>query len=87
MNVLGSLSFWVIFAIVLAVSIFAVVLLERAKRRRPTQRRGVRPHEQAKLISAYVGTDGSGSRGTYVHHVTTDPQAYAKAFVPSDHKD
>jgi hypothetical protein len=87
-SVFGSLSFWVIFAVVFAVGLAVIVRHARANQhRRPTQNRGVQPHEQAKLIIADLGADGFDNNVNHAYHVTTDPQAYAKAFVPSDHKD
>jgi hypothetical protein len=87
MSVFGSLSFWVIFVVFLAVGLVVIVRHERARHRQPTQRRGVQPHEQAKLIIADLGADGFDTNVNHAYHMTTDPKAYAKAFVPSDHKD
>jgi hypothetical protein len=86
-SVFGSPDFSATFAIVLGLLLTASVLHERGKHNRSTLRRGVRSNDVPKLIIAGVGAGNAGGRGTYVHHVTTDPQAYAKAFVPADHKD
>jgi hypothetical protein len=86
-NVFGSLSFWVIFVVVVAAGLVVIIRHERSRHRQPTQRRGVQPHEQAKLIIADLGADGFDNNVNHAYHMTTDPQAYAKAFVPLDHKD
>jgi hypothetical protein len=83
----GSLSFWVIFVVVLTAGLVVIIRNKRARYRQPTQRRGVQPHEQPKLIVTDIGPDGFNNNVTHAYHVTTDPQAYAKAFIPSDHKD
>jgi hypothetical protein len=83
----GSLSFWVIFVVVLTAGLVVIIRNERATYRQPTQRRGVQPHEQPKLIVTDIGPDGFNNNVTHAYHVTTDPQAHAKAFIPSDHKD
>ena len=84
MSILASLSFWVTVAIALAVLLSVLILHERSKRSRPTQRRGVQPNEQARLIVTDIGRDGPFNKVTHAYSVTTDPQAYAKTFVPSD---
>lgn len=87
MNVPGSLSFWVIFGVVLAAGLFVVLRHERSRHRQPTQRRGVQPHQQARLIVVDLGAEGYENNVSQAYHMTTDPEAYARAFVPSDHKE
>lgn len=87
MSVLSSATFWLTFAAVLAASILVMIRHERAKRRGPTQRRGVQPNEQAKLIVTDIGPDGYNNKVTHAYHITTDPQAFADIFVPSGKKD
>lgn len=82
MSIFGSLSFWVIFAAVFAAGIVVIMRHERARYRRASQHRGVQPHEQPKLILTDIGPEGLNNKVTHAYHVTSDPQAYAKAFVP-----
>lgn len=84
---LSSPIFWLIFVVVLAAGMVVIVRNGRAKYRQPTERRGVQPHEQARLIVADIGPDGFENNVIHAYHVTTDPQSYAKLFVPSDAKD
>lgn len=87
MTAFTSPVFWLVLAVVLTVFIVLIAWQERSKRHRPTQRRGVLPGEQPKLIVTDIGRDGPFNKVTNAYHVTTDPQAFAKAFVPSDRKD
>lgn len=87
MNVFASLSFWVTFGLVLAAGVVIVVRNERARYRQPTQRRGVQPDEQPRLIVTDIGPDGRDNKATHAYHVTTDPQEFADIFVPSGKKE
>lgn len=87
MTAFASPVFWMILALVLAVAFVPMLWHERGKRRRPTQRHGVLPGEQPKLIVTDIGRDGPFNRVTHAYSVTTDPQDYARTFVPSGKED
>lgn len=87
MKFFGSLSFWVVFAVVFATGLVVILRHERARYRRTSQHRGIQPHEQPKLIVTDIGRDGLNNKVTHAYHVTTAPQDYAKFFVPSKQKD
>ncbi len=83
MSHIGSLSFWIIFLLVLAAGLLLIIQTKRGRRNRPTQGRGVEPHAQSKPIVADIG-DARFSQTANAYHVTTNPQAYAESFVPRE---
>jgi hypothetical protein len=72
-----------IFLLVVVAGLFLIIRHKRSTRNRPTQSRGVEPHAQEKLIVADLG-EARFSQTAHAYHVTTDPQAYAKTFVPPE---
>lgn len=83
MNLFTSPVFWLGGGIVLLIGLLLMIWHERGKRFRPTQRRGVVPGEQPKLIVTDIGHDGPFNKVTHAYHVTTDPQAFARTQIPS----
>jgi hypothetical protein len=65
---------------------YLMVRHDRANRLRPKQRHGIDPHEQPKINFVDIGQDELG-RAANAYHVPSNPQVYAKTFVPSHQKD
>ena len=87
MTPLASPAFWLAGGMLMAIALVLMIRHERGKRYRLTQRRGVLPGERPKLIVTDIGRDGPFNKATHAYHVTTDPQAYARTFVPSGKED
>jgi hypothetical protein len=79
--ILGISLFWPTFVVVMVVGGIGIWMNNRRLRHAPTQRRGVMPGSQPDLIVTNMVTS-PGNQTLQAWHVTTDPQAYARAFVP-----